>query len=124
MADLDGARVGVIGGSGLYSIPGLCQAEERTVETPFGAPSDPLRLGEMEGVETVFLARHGRYHNLLPSEVPYRANIWAMRSLGSLASLSSNTCDNNAKHPQIPNERTARNGPASREPVLLLLHLP
>ena len=91
MADLEGARVGVIGGSGLYSIPGLSQVEERAIPTPFGAPSDQLRLGELEGVETVFLARHGRHHQLLPSEVPYRANIWAMRSLGVrwLISLSA-----------------------------------
>ena len=91
MPDLSQARVGVIGGSGLYSIPGLRQVEERTVDTPFGAPSDQLRLGELEGVETVFLARHGRHHHLLPSEVPYRANIWAMRSLGVrwLISLSA-----------------------------------
>ena len=82
MPDLSQARVGVIGGSGLYSIPGLRQVEERTVPTPFGTPSDQLRLGKLEGVETVFLARHGRHHHLLPSEVPYRANIWAMRSLG------------------------------------------
>ena len=91
MADLQGGRVGVIGGSGLYSIPGLRQVEERTIKTPFGAPSDELRLGELEGVQTVFLARHGRHHQLLPSEVPYRANIWAMRSLGVrwLISLSA-----------------------------------
>ena len=91
MPDLSQARVGVIGGSGLYSIPGLRQVEERTVDTPFGTPSDQLRLGELEGVETVFLARHGRHHHLLPSEVPYRANIWAMRSLGVrwLISLSA-----------------------------------
>ena len=91
MADLEGARVGVIGGSGLYSIPGLSHVEERAIPTPFGTPSDQLRLGELEGVETVFLARHGRHHQLLPSEVPYRANIWAMRSLGVrwLISLSA-----------------------------------
>ena len=91
MAELQGARVGVIGGSGLYSIPGLRQVEEHSIETPFGAPSDQLRLGQLEGVETVFLARHGRHHQLLPTEVPYRANIWAMRALGVrwLISLSA-----------------------------------
>ena len=82
MTDLSKARVGVIGGSGLYAIPGLEDVEERTLDTPFGPPSDVLRLGSLEGMETVFLARHGRHHQLLPREVPYRANIWAMRQLG------------------------------------------
>ena len=82
MTDLSKARVGVIGGSGLYAIPGLEDVEERTLDTPFGIPSDVLRLGSLEGMETVFLARHGRHHQLLPREVPYRANIWAMRQLG------------------------------------------
>ena len=82
MTDLSKARVGVIGGSGLYAIPGLEDVEERTLDTPFGIPSDVLRIGSLEGMETVFLARHGRHHQLLPREVPYRANIWAMRQLG------------------------------------------
>ncbi|MEB3246327.1 MAG: MTAP family purine nucleoside phosphorylase, partial [Synechococcus sp.] len=82
MTDLSKARVGVIGGSGLYAIPGLEDVEERILDTPFGTPSDVLRLGSLEGMETVFLARHGRHHQLLPREVPYRANIWAMRQLG------------------------------------------
>ena len=81
MPDLSQARVGVIGGSGLYSIPGLRQVEERTVNTPYGKTSDVLRLGVLQGMETVFLARHGRHHQLLPREVPYQANIWAMRQL-------------------------------------------
>ena len=81
MADLGGARAGVIGGSGIYTIPGLTEVEERCIETPFGPPSDSLRIGRLQGMETVFLARHGRHHHLLPGEVPYRANIWAMRSL-------------------------------------------
>ena len=81
MADLRRARAGVIGGSGIYTIPGLTEVEERWIETPFGLPSDSLRIGHLQGMETVFLARHGRHHNLLPGEVPYRANIWAMRSL-------------------------------------------
>jgi len=78
---LDDARVAVIGGSGLYAIEGLSDVEEVTVETPFGTPSDSFRLGRLNGVDVVFLARHGRSHHLLPSEVPYRANIWALRSL-------------------------------------------
>ncbi len=99
MPDLSQARVGVIGGSGLYSIPGLRQVEERTVETPFGTPSDQLRLGQLEGVETVFLARHGRHHHLLPSEVPYRANIWAMRSLGVRWLISLSAVGSLQEHP-------------------------
>jgi 5'-methylthioadenosine phosphorylase len=80
--DLSHARVGVIGGSGLYAMPGLEQLEEHSVETPFGSPSDVMRLGRLGGMEVVFLARHGRDHHLMPMEVPYTANIWAMRSLG------------------------------------------
>ena len=80
--DLSHARVGVIGGSGLYAMPGLEELEEHSVETPFGSPSDVMRLGRLGGMEVVFLARHGRDHHLLPMEVPYTANIWAMRSLG------------------------------------------
>ena len=79
---LEEARVGVIGGSGLYAIDGLEDIEEIVVETPFGTPSDAFRVGRLNGVEVVFLARHGRGHRLLPTEVPYRANVWAMRSLG------------------------------------------
>ena len=80
--ELDSARVGVIGGSGLYSINNLESVREVQTETPFGKPSDALRVGTLNDVEVVFLARHGSQHHLLPSEVPYQANIWAMRSLG------------------------------------------
>ena len=79
---LQQARVGVIGGSGLYAIEGLTDVTEVEVKTPFGPPSDAFRIGRLHGVDVVFLARHGRHHHLLPSEVPYRANLWAMRSLG------------------------------------------
>ena len=76
------ARLGVLGGSGLYTMEGLENVQELTIDTPFGPPSDSLRLGALGGMEVVFLARHGRHHSFLPTEVPYRANIWAMRSLG------------------------------------------
>jgi 5'-methylthioadenosine phosphorylase len=76
------ARLGVLGGSGLYAMEGLENVRELTIDTPFGAPSDSLRLGTLGGMEVVFLARHGRHHTVLPTEVPYRANLWAMRSLG------------------------------------------
>ena len=82
MPDLSQARVGVIGGSGLYAMPGLRDVKEIRLDTPFGSPSDAFRMGTLEGVETIFLARHGCHHHLLPSEVPYQANIWAMRKLG------------------------------------------
>ncbi|MBM5806669.1 MAG: S-methyl-5'-thioadenosine phosphorylase [Cyanobacteria bacterium M_surface_10_m2_179] len=80
--NLTQARLGVLGGSGLYAMEGLENVQELTIDTPFGAPSDSLRLGTLGGMEVVFLARHGRHHTYLPTEVPYRANIWAMRSLG------------------------------------------
>ena len=91
LPELESARVGVIGGSGLYAIDKLESVEEVSLDTPFGTPSDALRIGRLGGIEAVFLARHGRHHHLLPTEVPYRANIWAMRSLGVrwLISLSA-----------------------------------
>ncbi len=80
--DLGQARLGVLGGSGLYAIDGLEDMREVAVDTPFGSPSDTLRLGRIGDLEVVFLARHGRHHTLSPTEVPYRANLWALRSLG------------------------------------------
>ncbi len=75
-------RIGVIGGSGLYDMEGLQVLEEREIETPFGAPSAPLVIGELEGQEVAFLARHGKGHRLLPSELNYRANLFAMKVVG------------------------------------------
>ena len=75
-------RLGVIGGSGLYAMDGLTDVREVPVHTPFGAPSDALIVGRLGDVELVFLPRHGRGHRYTPSEVPYRANLWALRSLG------------------------------------------
>lgn len=74
--------IGVIGGSGLYEIEGLTDIEEISLETPFGGPSDAFITGNLEGVKMVFLPRHGRGHRYLPSEVPYRANIYGMKKLG------------------------------------------
>ena len=76
------AEIGIIGGSGLYSMPGLTNMEEVTVQTPFGEPSDAFVLGTMEGRKVAFLARHGRGHRILPSELNFRANIYAMKDLG------------------------------------------
>jgi 5'-methylthioadenosine phosphorylase len=81
-SDLPNARLGVIGGSGLYAMEGLDDLREVELSTPFGSPSDSLRLGRLGDLEVVFLARHGRHHTLNPTEVPYRANLWALRSLG------------------------------------------
>ena len=72
----------VLGGSGFYEMPGLESVEEISPETPFGPPSDTIRVGSLAGSRVAFLARHGRGHTLLPSEVPQRANIWALKSLG------------------------------------------
>lgn len=76
------AEIGIIGGSGLYSMPGLTNTREERVSTPFGEPSDAFILGDLEGRKVVFLARHGRGHRLLPSELNFRANIYAMKMLG------------------------------------------
>lgn len=74
--------IGIIGGSGLYSLEGLANVRELAVETPFGAPSDVLVRGTLGDADLVFIPRHGRGHRLLPTEVPYRANVWALKSLG------------------------------------------
>lgn len=74
--------IGIIGGSGLYEMEGLEEVREVEVSTPFGAPSDMLVTGRYAGRPLVFLPRHGRGHRFLPSEVPYRANLWALKSLG------------------------------------------
>jgi 5'-methylthioadenosine phosphorylase len=76
------APIGIIGGSGLYAMPGVVVRERRAVDTPFGAPSDSLLLGTLDGVEVAFLPRHGEGHRLTPSEVNYRANVWAMKKAG------------------------------------------
>lgn len=76
------AKIGIIGGSGLYKMDALKDVEEIQVDTPFGPPSDYLILGTLSGTRVAFLARHGRHHHLLPSDLPFRANIYAMKSLG------------------------------------------
>jgi 5'-methylthioadenosine phosphorylase len=76
------ASIGVIGGSGFYEFPGIEDISPVEVETPFGAPSDAIVLGTLHGVRVAFLPRHGVGHRLLPSELPQRANIWALKSLG------------------------------------------
>jgi 5'-methylthioadenosine phosphorylase len=75
-------KIGIIGGSGLYKMSALTDVEEMTIETPFGNPSDNLIVGKLGDTKVAFLARHGRNHHLTPSEVPYRANIHAMKQIG------------------------------------------
>lgn len=82
-------QIGIIGGSGLYAIEGLTVVEERTVETPFGAPSDPYVIGEIDGVGVAFLSRHGRGHRFTPSELNYRANVYGFKLLGVHTILSA-----------------------------------
>lgn len=76
------ARIGIIGGSGLYKMDALQNVQEVKLTTPFGDPSDVLIVGQLDGAEVAFLSRHGRNHHLLPSELPFRANIHAMKQLG------------------------------------------
>jgi 5'-methylthioadenosine phosphorylase len=76
------AKIGIIGGSGLYKMDALKNVQEITLDTPFGSPSDALITGTLDGVTVAFLARHGRNHHLTPTEVPFRANIYAMKHLG------------------------------------------
>src|SRR6202050_4991386 len=82
------AEIGIIGGSGLYGMPGLTEVREERVETPFGDPSEVLVLGKLEGRDVAFLARHGKGHRILPSELNFRANIYAMKKLGVTSILS------------------------------------
>jgi 5'-methylthioadenosine phosphorylase len=81
-------EIGIIGGSGLYSMPGLEKPREVRVKTPFGEPSDALITGTLEGRRVAFLARHGRGHRISPSEINYRANICAMKMLGATRIIS------------------------------------
>jgi 5'-methylthioadenosine phosphorylase len=85
------AEIGIIGGSGLYSMPGFTNIREERVETPFGDPSEVFVLGDLEGRRVAFLARHGRGHRILPSELNFRANIYAFKKLGvgRIVSLSA-----------------------------------
>jgi 5'-methylthioadenosine phosphorylase len=79
---MEKANIGIIGGSGLYQMPELENVRELEVDTPFGRPSDAFIIGELDGVTVAFLPRHGRGHKILPTELPFRANIYAMKLLG------------------------------------------
>jgi 5'-methylthioadenosine phosphorylase len=82
-------NIGIIGGSGLYQMEGLRVVEERSLETPFGAPSSAYVIGEIDGHQVAFLARHGRGHTIMPTEINYRANIFGFKLLGTETILSA-----------------------------------
>lgn len=88
----DKISIAIIGGSGLYHMPGLESAKEYDMDTPFGKPSAPIVVGELEGTRVAFLARHGIGHHLTPTEVPYCANIFALKSLGVERVVSISAC--------------------------------
>lgn len=81
-------KIGIIGGSGLYSMPGFTAQQEISLDTPFGAPSDAFIVGDLSGKQVAFLARHARGHKLMPTELNFRANIWALKKLGCRFILS------------------------------------
>lgn len=91
MAESLNPKIGIIGGSGLYHMPGFTNQREVKVDTPFGDPSDPYVVGELEGKPVAFLARHGRGHRISPSELNFRANIYGFKKLGieTIISLSA-----------------------------------
>src|SRR3989338_7275251 len=86
------AKVGVIGGSGLYDIEGIENVKKVSLKTPFGEPSDHFITGRLEGTDVVFLPRHGRGHRISPTEINFRANIFGMKKLGVDAILSVSAC--------------------------------
>ncbi len=102
-------RIGVIGGSGLYAMDGLRVDEERRIETPWGEPSDAFILGELDGRRVVFLARHGRGHRLLPTELNFRANIYGFKKLGvefliSVSAVGSMKAEYHPGHIVVPDQ--------------------
>ncbi len=92
ISDFSPPVLGVIGGSGLYDMPGIFDVQEQILETPFGVPSSPILTGTLEGARIAFLARHGIGHSISPSEVNYRANIYALKSLGVERIISISAC--------------------------------
>ncbi|HWV23978.1 MAG TPA: S-methyl-5'-thioadenosine phosphorylase [Thermomicrobiales bacterium] len=90
--------LGVIGGTGLYDLPNLEHVSELTIETPFGYPSSPLVKGTIAGNEVVFIARHGRGHHITPSQIPFRANIYALKHFGVSHVLSVNAVGSLREH--------------------------
>ncbi len=109
----------VIGGSGLYQLEGLTGIQQVDIDTPFGKPSDTIVVGEMEGIRVAFLPRHGRGHRISPTELPGRANIYALKSLGVKRIIASSACGSlreelAPRHIVIPDQlydRTRHRGP-------------
>ncbi len=91
-------KIAVIGGSGLYGMEGLSEVSEQHISTPFGDPSDPILVGTLSGVRVAFLARHGRGHRHTPTQVPYRANIYALKTLGVEQIVSVSACGSLREH--------------------------
>jgi 5'-methylthioadenosine phosphorylase len=90
--------LGVIGGTGLYDLPGLEQVEEVAVDTPYGSPSAPFVVGRLDETRIAFLARHGRGHHITPTEIPFRANIYALKSIGVTHLISINAVGSLRQH--------------------------
>ena len=86
------AVLGIIGGSGLYDLPGLQNVREERIESPWGAPSAPLRIGDIDGLPIVFMSRHDKGHRLSPSDINYRANIDVMKRAGVTDLISLSAC--------------------------------
>src|SRR5215831_3046154 len=86
------AVLGILGGSGIYDLPGLTNMREQRVASPWGEPSDVLRIGEIDGLPVVFLSRHGQGHRLSPSDINYRANIDALKRAGVTDLVSLSAC--------------------------------
>lgn len=89
---MDRPELAVIGGTGVYQMETLTDIQEIHIHTPYGAPSDTIYVGTLEGLRVAFLARHGQGHRFLPHEVPYRANIWALKSLGVERIIAISAC--------------------------------
>jgi 5'-methylthioadenosine phosphorylase len=105
----DSYRIGILGGSGLYSMEGLRIEEERRLHTPWGPPSDAYLLGDLDGQRVAFLPRHGRGHRLLPTELNYRANIYGFKTLGverivSISAVGSMKIDYKPTHIVVPDQ--------------------
>jgi 5'-methylthioadenosine phosphorylase len=109
VTDMPEATIGVIGGSGLYQMDGLSDVQEILLKTPFGAPSDTITVGRLGDLSLAFLPRHGRGHRLNPTEVPSRANIWALKRLGvqwvfSVSAVGSLRADYAPLHLVVPDQ--------------------
>src|SRR5258707_9142106 len=89
---MDSVQLGIIGGSGLYHMPDFVESAEYQIDTPFGPTSDTIVVGKLRGIRVAFVPRHGRGHVLTPSEVPYRANIYALKTLGVSSVLAVSAC--------------------------------